>query len=165
MTLFTQDLSLCTGAAATHKRLGEAYEKRVHETHKALDWLTNSPDRSLAALKASVNGESDVDAAREVARRLVNNTRDLIVLGVGGSSLGAQALGQVAYWGTQAYTPREGAPRIRFLDNLDGATFATLLASCDLRTTRFLCVSKSGGTVETLMQTMAAIDAIENAGG
>jgi glucose-6-phosphate isomerase len=165
MTLFTQDLSLATGAKAVHKRLAEAYEKRVHETHKALDWVANSPDRSLAAIKASLNDTSDLAAVREVATHLANNTSDLIVLGVGGSSLGGQALGQVAYWGTQAYSPREGSPRIRFVDNLDGATFATLLATCDLRTTRFLCISKSGGTVETLMQTMAAIDAIENAGG
>jgi glucose-6-phosphate isomerase len=165
MTLFTQDLSLCTGATAAHKALAEAYEKRVHETHKAVDWLANSPDRSLAAIKASLSAESDIDAVREVARHLTNNTSDLIVLGVGGSSLGAQALGQVAYWGTQAYSPRDGSPRVRFLDNLDGASFATVLANCDLRTTRFLCVSKSGGTVETMMQTMAAIDAIENAGG
>ncbi|MBI1214067.1 MAG: glucose-6-phosphate isomerase [Alphaproteobacteria bacterium] len=165
MTLFTQDLSLCTGATAVNKRLAEAYEKRVHETHKALDWLANSPDRSLQAVKAALNDESDVAAAREVAGHLSNNTSDLIVLGVGGSSLGAQALGQIAYWGTQAYQPRQGTPRVHFLDNLDGSTFASLLANCDLRTTRFLCVSKSGGTVETLMQTMAAIEAIENAGG
>jgi len=165
MTLFTQDLSLCTGAAASNKRLAEAYERRVHETHKAIDWLANAPDRSLAALKASLAAESDVDAAREIAAHLKNNTSDLIIFGVGGSSLGAQALCQVAYWGTQAYTPRDGNPRVRFLDNLDGASFATLMASCDLRTTRFLCVSKSGTTTETMMQTIAAIDAIENAGG
>jgi glucose-6-phosphate isomerase len=165
MTLFTQDLSHATGANAANKRLAEAYEKRVHETHKALDWLANSPDRSLQAIRTVLNDESDITAAREVAAHLNNNTSDLIVLGVGGSSLGAQALGQVAYWGTQAYQPRQGSPRVRFLDNLDGASFATLLTQCDIRTTRFLCVSKSGGTTETLMQTMAAIDAIENAGG
>lgn len=165
MTLFTQDLSFATGATAANKRLAEAYEKRVHETHKALDWIANSPDRSLQAIKTALNDDSDIAAAREVAAHLNNNTSDLIVLGVGGSSLGGQALGQVAYWGTQAYSPRQGSPRLRFLDNLDGSTFAALLANCDLRTTRFLCVSKSGGTTETLMQTMAAIDAIENAGG
>src|SRR5260221_70904 len=102
MTLFTQDLSLATGATAANKRLAEAYEKRVHETHKALDWVANSPDRSLAAIKASLNETSNIAAVREVAAHLANNTSDLIVLGVGGSSLGAQALGQIAYWGTQA---------------------------------------------------------------
>lgn len=165
MTLFTQDLSQATGARAANKRLADAYEKRVHETHKAIDWVANSPDRSLQAIRTALSEESDLAAAREIAHHLSNNTSELIVLGVGGSSLGAQALGQIAYWGTQAYAPRQGSPRVRFVDNLDGATFATLLANCDLRTTRFLCVSKSGGTVETLMQTMAAIDAIENAGG
>src|SRR5262245_43917235 len=127
MTLFTQDLSRCTGASAVHKRLADAYETRVHETHKALDWLAGSPDRSVQAIKTALNEESDIAAAREVANHLSNNTSDLIVLGVGGSSLGAQALGQIAYWGTQAYAPRQGSPRVRFVDNLDGATFATML--------------------------------------
>ena len=112
MTLFVQDLSLCTGAGAANKKLADAYEKRVHETHKPLDWVANSSDKSLRALRASLTDEGDIDAAREVARHLANNTSDLLVLGTGGSSLGAQALAQIAYWGTQAYAPREGAPRM-----------------------------------------------------
>ena len=39
------------------------------------------------------------------------------------------------------------------MDNLDPETFAALLAQLPLATTRFVAISKSGGTGETLMQT------------
>ena len=58
---------------------------------------------------------------------------------------------------------RDG-PRLHFLDNLDPATFAEVLARLPLANTRFLAISKSGGTAETLMQTCAALDSVKNAG-
>ena len=73
MTLFTQDLSHCTGAGAANKKLAAAYERRIHETARALEWLADSPDPSLAALKSSLTAERDLDAAREIARHLTNN--------------------------------------------------------------------------------------------
>jgi glucose-6-phosphate isomerase len=53
---------------------------------------------------------------------------------------------------------------LHFLDNLDPATYATLLDALPLATTRFIAISKSGGTGETLMQTAAALSAIKAAG-
>ena len=69
------------------------------------------------------------------------------------------------FWGTPAYRPQPGSPRLHIIDNLDGATFERFLAGVDLRTTRFHVVSKSGGTTEPLLQLLTAIDAIERAGG
>ena len=56
------------------------------------------------------------------------------------------------------------APRIHFIDNLDPLSFAELLARLPLATTRFVAISKSGGTAETLMQTIAALSALKEAG-
>ncbi len=50
------------------------------------------------------------------------------------------------------------------MDNLDPATYAGLLAKLPLATTRFVAISKSGGTGETLMQTAAALAAVKAAG-
>jgi glucose-6-phosphate isomerase len=50
------------------------------------------------------------------------------------------------------------------MDNLDPDTFGELLDKLPLPTTRFIAISKSGGTGETLMQTMAALDAVKRAG-
>ncbi|HVM81879.1 MAG TPA: glucose-6-phosphate isomerase, partial [Stellaceae bacterium] len=58
---------------------------------------------------------------------------------------------------------RPGA-RLHFMDNLDPGTYAGLLARLPLAATRFVAVSKSGGTGETLMQTIAALAAVRAAG-
>jgi glucose-6-phosphate isomerase len=50
------------------------------------------------------------------------------------------------------------------MDNLDADTFAALLAGLPLDTTRFVAISKSGGTAETLMQTIAALAAVKDRG-
>lgn len=50
------------------------------------------------------------------------------------------------------------------MDNLDPQTYGTVLAKLPLRQTRFVAISKSGGTGETLMQTIAALEALKDAG-
>ncbi len=55
-------------------------------------------------------------------------------------------------------------PRLHFIDNLDPVSFETTLARLPLATTRFVAISKSGGTAETLMQTIAALSAVKQAG-
>jgi glucose-6-phosphate isomerase len=53
---------------------------------------------------------------------------------------------------------------MHFVDNLDPVTYDRLLAKLPLATTRFIAISKSGGTGETLMQTAAALSAVKQAG-
>jgi glucose-6-phosphate isomerase len=50
------------------------------------------------------------------------------------------------------------------MDNLDADTYGALLGKLPLATTRFVAISKSGGTGETLMQTTAALAAVREAG-
>jgi glucose-6-phosphate isomerase len=49
------------------------------------------------------------------------------------------------------------------MDNLDPESFALLLERLPLSTSRFVAISKSGGTGETLMQTIAVISALQAA--
>jgi glucose-6-phosphate isomerase len=55
-------------------------------------------------------------------------------------------------------------PRLHFIDNLDPESFGALLGRLPHATTRFVAISKSGGTAETLMQTIAAVSALTDAG-
>src|SRR5262249_37718146 len=57
-----------------------------------------------------------------------------------------------------------GGPRLHFMDNLDPDTYGTLLETLPHATTRFIAISKSGGTGETLMQTAAALATVKAAG-
>jgi glucose-6-phosphate isomerase len=53
---------------------------------------------------------------------------------------------------------------MHFIDNLDPFSFETMLVRLPLPSTRFVSISKSGGTAETLMQTIAALGALRQAG-
>lgn len=110
-------------------------------------------------------GADDLPAIREAAARFLGNgpVTDIVFLGTGGSSLGAQALAQIGF-NQVAGLGRMDAPRLHFFDNLDPFTFDVTLARLPLATTRVLAVSKSGGTGETLVQTIAVITALDKAG-
>jgi glucose-6-phosphate isomerase len=122
-------------------------------------------ERALADLIAAKPGlelfdnvarADDLESAHKVAEALKKNTSAIFVLGIGGSSLGGQALKDLAV---------AGRPEIHFLDNPDPVTYERALKTADLRTTRFVAISKSGGTPETLAQTLIAADALKSEGG
>jgi len=106
----------------------------------------------------------DLAAIRETGRRLAENATDVVILGTGGSSLGGQTLVQLAGHAVPGVGALRAAPRLHFMDNLDADTFATLLARLPHATTRYVAISKSGGTAETLMQTIAALSAVKAQG-
>ena len=109
----------------------------------------------------------DIDAAEAAFAKLCQGARAVIFFGTGGSSLGGQALAQLGGWhipGT-ADAAQKKRPRTRFYDNLDGETLQSALGSFDdLASVRFVVISKSGGTPETLVQALAALDAVKVAG-
>jgi glucose-6-phosphate isomerase len=102
-------------------------------------------DRSLA--------RSTANLASDLASRFEN----LLVLGIGGSSLGGRALVAALCHPFRELLPRErrGAMRVFFPDNADPVTFEGLLGSLDLAETSFATVTKSGGTAETMAQHLA----------
>jgi glucose-6-phosphate isomerase len=106
----------------------------------------------------------DIATILGYAALLRDGTSDVVFLGTGGSSLGGQTLAQLAGHSVPGVGALRDPPRTHFMDNLDPESFATLLQRLPLRTSRFVTVSKSGGTGETLMQTIAALDALKRAG-
>jgi glucose-6-phosphate isomerase len=109
----------------------------------------------------------DIAAARAALATLARDARTLVFFGTGGSGLGGQTLAQLGGWGIPGDDGNGGQrdrPRTRFYDNLDPRTLERALSSLDLAATRFVVISKSGNTPETLVQTIAAIEAVR-AGG
>jgi glucose-6-phosphate isomerase len=98
-----------------------------------------------------------VDAALGLARDLAGRFENLLVLGIGGSSLGGRALVSALAHPYHNLLSRErrGALRVFFPDNADPATFEALLGTLDLAETCFATVTKSGGTAETMAQHLA----------
>jgi glucose-6-phosphate isomerase len=106
----------------------------------------------------------DLKAIMDAAAFLRDDATDVVILGVGGSSLGGQTLAQLKDFAVPGAGRFADGPRIHFLDNLDPVTFAHVLDGLPLSSTRFVAISKSGGTGETLMQTIAVLSCLSKAG-
>jgi glucose-6-phosphate isomerase len=109
----------------------------------------------------------DIAPARAALAALSKGAKTLVFFGTGGSSLGGQTLAQLGGWGIPADDGNGGQrdrPRTRFYDNLDARTLERALQNLDLAATRFVVISKSGNTPETLVQTIAAVEAVRAAG-
>ncbi|MEY2733894.1 MAG: hypothetical protein RL340_953, partial [Gemmatimonadota bacterium] len=89
------------------------------------------------------------------ARSVAGTCDDVVVLGIGGSALGAVALRTALLprdWNARSAAQRGGRPRLHVLDNVDPRGVRGVLEQVDLRRTRVLVISKSGSTAETMAQ-------------
>lgn len=122
-------------------------------------------ERRLPLLRIAEE-EADLVAADAALTRLSEGAETIVFFGTGGSSLGGQTLAQLGGWNIPgvASEAQRRRPRTRFYDNLDPVTLGSALASFDLEATRFVVISKSGGTPETLVQALATLDAVKAAG-
>jgi glucose-6-phosphate isomerase len=77
---------------------------------------------------------------------------DIMVLGIGGSALGARAIKQAF-----AYTSKSKA-NIHVLDNIDSTLFSFTLQKVNLKKVLVIAISKSGETVETMAQLFILIN-------
>jgi glucose-6-phosphate isomerase len=147
-----------------HGVTADALNAALERAGAALDWLrARHADGSLPLLRLP-GTQDDLVAIREAGRRLAENATDVVFLGTGGSSLGGQTLAQLAGYAVPGVDSLRAAPRLHFMDNLDPESYGALLGSLPHTTTRFLAISKSGGTAETLMQTIAALSAVKAEG-
>ena len=92
-----------------------------------------------------------IDGVCELADELRARFSTLVVLGIGGSALGARAA-------LEAVGPAGEGMRVEVVDNVDPTTLAALLAGLDLEKTAFNVISKSGETAETMAQFLIVRD-------
>jgi transaldolase / glucose-6-phosphate isomerase len=83
--------------------------------------------------------------------------RDVVLLGMGGSSLCPEVL-------RTSFGSAEGRPTLHVLDTTDPAAILAVDGVIDPRTTLFLVSSKSGGTIETLSHMAHCWDMVTEAG-
>lgn len=156
MTPFSVSLDLALSGAGAPPRA--QFDAALAACGPHLAWLREAREKKTLELLGVPARSDDLDTARALAESFCKDTTEIAVLGIGGSSLGGQAL-------KTALEPhdRKGA-RVSFHDNPDPFAWKEFLSRVDLRTTRFVAISKSGGTAETLMQALTAADALDKAG-
>lgn len=118
------------------KYLNELQTERTQEKHAFL----NLPYQDLKEISA-------------FAKQTKDKFENIIVLGIGGSSLGGQALFQSLknpHWNHLSQTKRRHYPRIFFLDEIDPNYITQLSQFLNFRRSLFIIISKSGKTIEIL---------------
>lgn len=96
---------------------------------------------------------SDLEAAQPLITDIMGRARHVVILGTGGSGLGALAL--------KAIAPAGGSVELTAWDNLDPLSMAQALERLPLDLTLFLVISKSGSTAETLSQFLSVLALVE----
>ena len=100
---------------------------------------------------------TDSLASIETMATQIRRFKDVIVIGIGGSSLGAKAV----HHAMTAVRPDSSAPGLHFLENIDPYRLRDILQHHKAEKIGVICVSKSGGTIETAIQYLILRDWLE----
>lgn len=164
--LYTQDVSACLSDKIGPGGLSaDALAARLKGAEAALAALREAYEGRTLQLLTIPEARDDLTGMEQAVQAFLLNTTDICLFGTGGSSLGAQAVAQILGYGAPGFAWPKTSPRFHFFDNLDARSLDEAFANLDLRTTRFLVVSKSGGTPETMSQMLAALAVLEAKGG
>lgn len=139
--------------------------ERFAAAHAATEALRESGELGFFDLPYAAE---TVDRVVEMADGFGQWFEDVVVLGIGGSGLGAMVLEEALLgpgWNDRSDEDREHFPRLHVRDNPDPVTVADLLDRLDPARTMFNVVSKSGATAETIAQYLVAREWIEAAVG
>lgn len=146
------DSAACGLDQAAWRALHTGLERVATATAGRLE-ACNLPALSVARRK------DDLDMLAARADDIAATSRDVLVLGIGGSSLGGQTLLALRE------ARQADRPNLHFIDNVDPATWQETLAQLDPKDVHVLAVSKSGGTAETLAQALIASEYLATALG
>ena len=136
------------------------YAPRIQEIITTLNMNKDKPGSWLQWMNLGYNEET-VWYVKEFAAMVDGRFDNVLVLGIGGSALGAMALSEALlkpYWNYLDKEKRENYPRIFFLDNIDPDQITALLDMLDLKRTLVNVITKSGSTAETMSQFMIIKD-------
>lgn len=131
----------------------DKYAKKF-KAEKVLEKVSEFVKNNQYALFANIDTKSVKDII-QTANYVKDNFTDMVVVGIGGSSLGTQGL-------LDAVKTNKGI-KVHMLDNVDPNFVSETLSKVDLKKTCFNFVSKSGNTVEILAVLQVVLQKLKKA--
>ena len=123
-------------------------QKKIEKNNHIIDKINQKfLDLSLFAISKQ---KKDLYDIQKVANPLIKKKECFVVLGIGGSNLGARAL-------INAFQNKD-QKKIYFFDNIDPIQFSNSILKLNVKKTGFIIISKSGSTPETLSQFTSMIE-------
>lgn len=115
--------------------------RRLWAGDKSL-WTGTDEDKWVGWLRIVEEELADIGKLERFAAKIKKHAfSDVVLLGMGGSSLGPEVLGST-------FGHQQGWPRFHMLDSTDPAQIAAIEQAVDLGNTLFMVSSKSGSTLE-----------------
>lgn len=142
MLLYEQKLlNIAKANINTEKKLNEVVIPKIkEEMEKQGDFV---------ALKIAYE-TADLKEIKEFSAFINKNFKHTLVMGIGGSSLGAKTLLNL-----------KNKTNVTILESVDSHTIKYVFENLDLKNTAFLTVSKSGKTIECISQTLILLKMFE----
>ncbi len=113
---------------------------------KSADVLRNKIKASELAAIDAASSNQDLKEFENFAKK-ISAYKKILVLGVGGSSLGGKTLAAL-----------KSQQKLEFIESIDPTTLQDCLSKLDFKNTFFLVISKSGETIETICQTLIVLE-------
>ncbi len=135
----------------------DGLERKSKEIHSVIQEFRRA---SATPFYDVIFQESKLEPILDVAGKIRQRWENLVVLGVGGSALGAKALQQALNHPLHNWLSPEKRAGVRLFvaDNIDPESFGNLLEYLDPSRTLFNVISRSGETAETLAQFLITRD-------
>ena len=119
--------------------------------------ITENSNKGIFDLKN--RSQSYLKKSLEIVTEIKSKYKNLVICGMGGSSLGAKALCGNNFYDAQHHKSQN---KIYFIDNIHYHNLCEFLKILDFDKTAFLFISKSGRTIETICQTLFITDYYQN---
>lgn len=148
------DFDTCFGRGKIPRSLWKRYQSQGKFVMNRFIKETEDKQLGFFNLPESFQKKELLAPIKKAADYILKNFDNLVIIGIGGSSLGSRMLKNALahrYHNELPSTKRKGV-RLYFLENDDPDSFTDLLEVLDLKKTIFNVVSKSGTTAETACQ-------------
>ncbi len=130
------------------KNIPNAQDVKMHfkKCLEAGDKLRKQIKNSEILALNIVQQKKDINEFKKLAK-LAEGYKKIIILGVGGSSLGGKTLCSLKF-----------QEKVEFIESIDPITINNQIKKIDFRNSFFIVISKSGETIETICQALIIID-------
>lgn len=146
--MYSYDLTNCFEDKIGKTGLSKSeYSQTLQDSITIIDEMRSDYESGKFPILNITNKKSDLEEINSTANYLRSNFDMLVVIGTGGSTLNPQIFAGFS----------DNAEKVIFIDHTDSQLTKRTLEKLDLKRTAFLSISKSGGTIETIAQTLICL--------
>ena len=148
----TERLRECGGLGVSLEEI-ESYRKKASQIHEGLASKRKAQDLPFYELPYRKEDLAEIKAVRDAVRKKMGEKlENVLIIGIGGSSLGGIALTRALLHPFHNLLPKElrKTPRLFFVENIDPDEARGLFDILDPEKTLVNIISKSGDTAEPL---------------